>query len=53
MGRRKREFKRVKLNIRIEDELSLLLDYYCEKYVITRTKFVEIAILEKILKEKD
>lgn len=53
MGRRKREFKRVKLNIRIEDELSLLLDYYCAKYLITRTKFVEISILEKILKEKD
>jgi len=51
MGRKKLEFARSQLNIRIDIRLMNSVTTYCKKVKITRTEFVENAIHEKLLRE--
>jgi len=51
MGRKKLEFSRQQLNIRIDGRLMDYLDKHCLNRNIQKTNFVEKAIEEKLMRE--
>lgn len=52
MQRNNKEVKSTRINLTLSDELLSMIDDYCDRYYITRSALVAMAVTQKIQSDK-